>query len=347
MILSVYTVAEFNLHNGARNDALRKQVFNITFSGTEIKKKSFCLPGQRGDEVVEKLKKQEYDLAIIGCGPAGLSAAINAGIRNKNLILFGSELCSPKLHWSPRIDNYLGFHAITGEELRQHFLSHARAMGVEIHRLRVTNIFRNGDGFTILTRDGSVQAGAVIIATGVAVGRKLPGEEELIGRGVSYCATCDGPLYRGKKVAVLAHTREGEEEAEFLAAVADEVLYFPLYKDEMGPVGEKVQVIREKPVAVLGEDKVTGLKTDKTVRPVDGVFIIKEAYPFTQLMPELETEDGGIKVNRWMETNVPGVFAAGDCAGKPYQLSKAAGEGQVAAFRALAYLAARQRRGEV
>ncbi|MBE3575587.1 MAG: NAD(P)/FAD-dependent oxidoreductase [Firmicutes bacterium] len=281
---------------------------------------------------------QRYDTIIVGCGPAGLSAAINLAIRQKSFLVLGTDLCSPKMQKSPQIDNYLGVPAISGEELRQRFLHHAAAMGVEIRKARVDTIYPDGEGFSLSAKGEIYQARSLIIATGVASTRLLPGEQDLLGRGVSYCATCDGPLYRGRTVAVLAYAPEAEEEANYLAGVAGRVLYIPLYRP-VGPLDSRVQVLpQQRPERIEGAGRVERLVLSGQTLAADAVFIFREMTPAQQLMAELEMENGNIKVDRHQATNVPGIFAAGDCTGRPYQLAKAVGEGQVAALEAASYL---------
>lgn len=284
-----------------------------------------------------------YETAIVGCGPAGLSAAINAKIRNKDLVLLGVEFCTPKLHAAPLVENYLGFPAISGEKLREAFLGHAHHMGIDILHARVDSIIPDGEGFTLVTKEGNFSAQTVVLATGVAVTKYLPGERELVGRGVSYCATCDGPLYRGRRVAVLAWEKEAEEEANYLAELAGEVYFLPQYEGELAGLDPKITVIRDEPVAITGEQRVSSLQLKGQELKVDGIFISRETTPTEQLLLGLEMEGPHIKVNRQMETSIPGVFAAGDCTGKPYQLAKAVGEGLVAAQSAVRYLDAKKR----
>ncbi|HHV57730.1 MAG TPA: NAD(P)/FAD-dependent oxidoreductase [Firmicutes bacterium] len=279
-----------------------------------------------------------YDLAVVGCGPAGLSAAINAAIRRKDLIILGSEFCSPKLHKAPRIDNYLGLPGVGGEELRQAALKHVARFGLRVEPARVEAIIPLGDRFQLLTRTSLYEAKAAVLATGVVEVATLPGEEDFLGRGVSYCATCDGPLFGGQPVAVVSDIVEGEEEANYLADVAAEVYYLPLYKRSY-KLNAKVTVLPARPRAIHGLTGVEGLElTDGTVLSVKGVFIIREATNPNRLVPGLDLNGTAIRVDREQRTNIPGLFAAGDCTGRPFQLAKAVGEGQVAALSAVRYL---------
>jgi thioredoxin reductase (NADPH) len=277
-------------------------------------------------------------MAIIGCGPAGLSAAINGRARGKEVKVFGVKLCSPALHKAHRIDNYLGFPEIRGDDLRKLFLDHARSMGVVPDTESVTAVYPMGDYFELQLRRENLQARTLIITTGVSVARPIPGEEEFIGRGVSYCATCDGNFYKGKKVAVIADSPEGEEEVNFLAELAAAIWYIPLYQGEYNLRGN-VEVLEDRPVEVVGGQRLEKLvlKSGRELS-VDGCFFHKEQLPAARIVPGLELEKNHIKVNRDMSTNIPGLFAAGDVTGRPYQLAKAVGEGQIAALSAAKYL---------
>ena len=140
---------------------------------------------------------ERYDAAIIGTGPAGLSAAVTLKLRNKNILLLGSKDLSRKLNLARRIDNYLGFPGIAGADLAARFREHLEAMDIAVTEDRITAVYAMGDYFALQGRE-MYEASAVILAGGVNQGRPIPGEESLLGRGVSYCATCDAALYRGE-----------------------------------------------------------------------------------------------------------------------------------------------------
>ncbi|MCR5031652.1 MAG: NAD(P)/FAD-dependent oxidoreductase [Lachnospiraceae bacterium] len=283
---------------------------------------------------------ERYDIAIIGTGPAGLSAAITATIRNKKIILFGSRDLSNKLAKAHTIKNYLGLPEISGADLGKAFTDHLKAMNIEITEERVNAIYSMGDYYTLqmATEDNKMyEASSVILATGVVAGKPFPGEEELLGQGVSYCATCDAMLYRGKSTLVIGYSPKEEAEAEFLSEVVDQVYYIPMYADELH-LPKKVQVIREKPLEILADGMKKVVKTDQNSYTVDGVFILRDAVSPGQLVPGLETEGSHVKVDRSMSASLPGCFACGDIVGAPYQYIKAAGEGNIAALSAVSYL---------
>ncbi len=287
--------------------------------------------------------EKRYDIAIIGSGPAGLSTAINAKVRKKEIILFGSEDISSKIAKAHGINNYLGMYGKSGEEMASAFRHHIDEMEIRITPEKVTNIMPVDDYYAILTKNGMYyEAASVILASGISFGKAIPGEKEFLGKGVSYCATCDAMFYRGKVATVIGYNKSEEEEADFLTQVAEKVYYIPMYTDEVN-VNEKVEVIQDKVLEIRGDQKVTELVLRNHVLTTDGVFILRESVAADSLIPGLEIEDNHVKVDRLMKTNLNGCFAAGDIVGKPYQYSKAAGEGNIAALSAVSYLDARRR----
>jgi thioredoxin reductase (NADPH) len=277
------------------------------------------------------------DIAIIGAGPAGLSAAINGVIRNKKVTVFGRNPQSSYLYKAEKVDNYLGMPNITGPEMVEQFEKHARDMGVHIHEGRVLEVFCMGEYYTLNVDNEFIEARTVIIATGIPKAKYIKGEKEYIGRGVSYCATCDGPLYRDKVVAVVGETPEAEEDVNYLQEICSKVLYVPIYK-EIPYIHGDVEKIQGRVTEIFGEDTVKGMTVGDQKYLVEGIFLIKEIIPATQLIHGLELDDKVIKVNRYMETNLPGVYGAGDCTGRPLQISKAVSEGLIAAQQAVRYL---------
>ncbi len=288
---------------------------------------------------------ERYDIAIIGTGPAGLEAAITATVRNKKIVLFGSKLLSNKMQVVDHpIKNYLGLPEITGKEMAAAFQKQLDILGIEVTEKKVTVVYAMGDYYSMQLSDGEyAEAETVILATGVVAGKPYPGEEAYLGRGVSYCATCDAPLYRQKTVAVIGGGADEEAEADFLGEVCEKVYYLPLYKDEPHFTHDNIVVVREKPVEIKGAMKVNELVTDQNSYTVDGVFILRAAQFPGQLVPGLEAEGNAVKVDLQMRTNLPGLFAAGDIAGQPYQYIKAAGQGNVAALSAVSYIDEKKR----
>lgn len=285
---------------------------------------------------------ERYDIAIVGTGPGGVSAAITAKVRGKKIVLFGSRHLSEKVEKAHSILNYPGLPNISGPALAQAFREQLDSLDIPITEKQITAVYAMGNYFVLQTPDDMVEASTVILAAGVVTSKALPGENELLGRGVSYCATCDAHFYRDKTVAVLGYSGHSCREAAFLAESCQKVLYFPAAPHQL-ELPDSVQVVREKPVAIVGENQVRALKTARGEYPVDGVFVLRDAVAPDKLVPGIQTRGSHIEVDLQMKANLPGLFACGDITGTPYQYVKAAGQGNVAALSAVAYLAEKRR----
>lgn len=287
-------------------------------------------------------EEQIYDAAIIGTGPAGISAAITLTIRNKKVILFGSKTLSNKLEKAHLIQNYPGFPSVSGEELQKNFQAHLTFLGIQITEDNITSCFSMGDTFSLLSKSNKeYEAKTIIIASGVNFGKPYEGEEEFLGRGVSYCATCDAPLYKGKSCVIIGQTAAEKKEAEFMAEICSKVTYIPLYKEETcfsETAAGKISVICDVPLKIEGNKKAERLILKNQTLEADGFFILRESVSPKQLFSDLELDGNHIKVNRQMETSIAGCYACGDITGTPYQYIKAAGEGNVAALSAVKFL---------
>lgn len=278
----------------------------------------------------------EHDMIVLGCGPAGLSAAVAARSRNKSVLVIGNPIEDSPLARAERVDNYLGLPGLTGLELLQTMKKHAEDMGAQFVTGRVVSLMAWNGSFALTVGSDIYQGRALVLAPGVVRAAKYPGEEALLGRGVSYCATCDGMLYRGRDIMVVGRTKDAPEEANFLHSIGCRVSYVSKERPE-GLHGDIAHLSGTK-LEVVGEDRVTALRVDGVEYPCDGVFILRQAVAPADLLPGLAVEDGSIVVDRAMQTNLEGVFAAGDCTGKPWQVSKAVGEGLVAGEMAAEYL---------
>ncbi len=279
-----------------------------------------------------------YDCIIIGSGPAGLSAAINLKIYNKQFLWFGASNFSEKVQKAEDIQNYPGLPQISGKDLAEAFTKHKEAMGLEITDKIVSTIYDMGGYYNVMAENEFYETNSILFAVGVVPANQYVGEAEYVGRGVSYCATCDGMLYRGKKIAVVSTAKRFEHEIKFLADLAEKVYLFPFYKD-CEITGDNVEIKKTAVKEVQGGFRVEKLLLgDGSELNVDGVFIMRNAIAPTTLLAGLAVEDGHIVVDRKAQTNLPGVFAAGDCTGKPYQYAKAVGEGNVAAHSIIEYL---------
>lgn len=280
-----------------------------------------------------------FDVAIIGSGPAGISSAINCKIRNKSIVLFGQNELSHKVEISEKINNYPGLPNISGKELNAKMREHLDSMGIEITEERITGIYNMKGKFTLLANRKMFEARSVILCLGAETIKPLPNERELLGRGVSYCATCDGMLYKDKKIAVFCDNADGEEEVEYLSDLASEVYYSHKFTSKIDKAN--VTHLKSRITAVIGDGKVSGIElADGSNLDVDGVFFIKQAVSADVLLNKLEVQNGSIVVDKNMKTSIDGCFAAGDCTGTPYQIAKAVGEGNIAAHSTVKYLSA-------
>ena len=278
-----------------------------------------------------------FDVAIIDNGPTGLSASITLKLHEKSILCFGSLQFSAKVEKSEKIANYPGAGLISGEELNRRFQQHASEMALEPIDRMVTTIVPMQDHFSLLADNEIYEAKTLLMATGVVSAKGIPGETEFLGRGVSYCATCDGFLYKGKTIAVICASKRYEHEVQYLAELAEKVYLNAAYKD-VGEMPDNVEVIN--PIReITGSLKVDMIRlNDGTELAVNGIFCLRSAVAPSTLLPGLQLDGPHIVVNRSQETNIPGCFAAGDCTGRPYQLTKAVGEGNVAAHAILDYI---------
>ena len=279
--------------------------------------------------------KVRVDIAIIGAGPAGLSAAITAAVREKSVSVYSAG--ANYLQKAQQVDNYLGFYQVSGAQLMESYLTHAQKMGIIPQKGRVANLLCLENGFMLNVSGEIIESNAVIMTTGVSKAKEIRGEKEFLGNGVSYCATCDGMLYRGKRVAVWGLSNDAASEANFLHEIGVRV-HFVGTKQRTEGLHSDIPVCYGAVNAVLGEKSVTSVQTDEEQIPCDGVFILRDSIAPSTLIDGLKTENGYIQVDRDMKTNIDGLFAAGDCTGKPLQIAKAVGEGLVAALSAVEYL---------
>ena len=266
--------------------------------------------------------KERYDVVIIGGGIAGVSAALSCRNRGKTVAVIANGAETSSLYKAEMITNYPGISSSSGKEISEILLKQLADSGSELIRGRALNVLPLGDSFGVSVGSEFTSCSAVIIAAGITREKLYPGEGEFLGRGVSYCATCDGMLYRGKTVAVIGSGDEAARDADFLESIGCTVL----------------RLTKAARYEIRGGLKADTVLVGEEAFRVDGVFIIKDTVSVTKLVQGLDYSEGGIVTDKKMRTNIPGVFAAGDCTGKPYQLAKAAGEGNVAALSACEYI---------
>lgn len=283
-----------------------------------------------------------YDIGIIGTGPAGISAAITAKIRNKSLILLGSKDLSSKISKAEKINNYTGIPNVTGQKLAESFQNHLDALGIEITDKKVTAVYSMGKYFVLQLSTGEMlECSSVILACGVLPSKTIENEDKFLGRGVSYCATCDAMLCKGKDVNMLAFSKEAEDEAKFLSEVCSNITFIPMYKEEIGDIKniDNIKIVYDKPIKFDGERKAEKLVCENGEYEAFSTFIIRDSIAPKNLVPGLKTDGVHAVVDLEMKTNIDALFACGDIAGKPYQYIKSAGQGNVAALSAIACLA--------
>lgn len=263
---------------------------------------------------------EKYDVIIIGAGPAGVSAALTLANRGKSVCVVSNPPDTSKLYLAEQVTNYPGISG-TGKELVEVFRRQLTESGAKIVQGRALSAASLGKTVGVAVGSDFYEAKALIAATGISRSPLCSGETEFLGRGVSYCATCDGMLYRGKRVAVIGEGEEFESDVAFLKEIGCDVICFNKGRFEISG-GMKADTLR-----VNGEEY-----------KVDCIFVLKDTIAADSLITGIETENGKIRVDGKMATNIPGIFACGDCTGGPYQVAKAAGEGNIAALAVCDYL---------
>lgn len=281
------------------------------------------------------------DMLIIGSGPAAWSCALTARQRNLSVVVAAAVSESGWLRRAERIDNYPGLPGVSGRELLRVFRRQAEEAGAQVVDALARQSMPAGEGYMTLCGNDIIESRSLVLAVGAARPKLLPGEEELIGRGVSWCGTCDGMFFRGKKVAVLSAWHGGIEEAAFLHGLCASVDYYALSAHEL-PVNPPYALRDGAPKALDKADGGIDVVTELGRERYDGVFIFRPAVSPGALLPGLALEGAFITVDRRMATNLPRVYACGDCVGQPLQIAKAVGEGNIAAISAAEDLAAKK-----
>lgn len=289
----------------------------------------------------------ETDVLVIGSGPAGIQAAIHASRRKVSVVVAGRPSASAAA--GTEMDNYFGTGLVSGDRLIEEGIRQAESTGAIFSGQNVISSSRDGEAFRFVLEDGTeVVSKAVVIATGIS--RKklgIPGEKELFGKGVSYCAVCDCNFYKGRRAVIVGNESEAATSAEMMTGYASETSWVawdvqasPVLVEKAEAAG--VRFYGSKPRAIVGETKVEALELeDGTTIPTDGVFIELGARSAADIAMDLDVMpemDDTIKVGTDCATEVPGVYACGDVTGKPWQVAKAVGQGCVAGTNAAAFV---------
>ena len=277
------------------------------------------------------------DCIIIGGGPAGVSAAINLKLRGKDFVWLAGKN-DGKLKSAELIRNYPALPDVTGKQLAWAMDNHTKRLDIEKVEEVASAVYDLGGNFAVTAGETTYEARTVILCIGVTSFKKIAGEDDFVGKGVSYCATCDGFLYKNKTVAALVYNKSFEEEARFLCTVAQKVYILPFYND-CKINGGNAEIVMDAPLKIEGGARVESIAHKNGKIAVDGVFILRPFVAPDTLLHGLETDKGQIITDRAMRTNIAGVFAAGDCTGRPYQYAKSVGEGNIAAHSVIEYLA--------
>ncbi len=285
------------------------------------------------------------DIIILGKGPAGISASLYTARANLKTTVIGRD--GGALQKAGKIENYYGFpEPVAAEELLQNGIDQAKRLGVTILSEEVVGLGYNGN-FIVQTKEAELEAGGVILATGSS--RKtpsIPGLSEFEGKGVSYCAVCDAFFYRGKPVAVLGDGEYALHEAAELLPVASSVTLITNGKEPDAEIPSGLAVIKRGITAFEGESVLQSVRfADGSALSINGVFIAMGVAGSADLARKLGAQVNGttIEVDENMRTNIPGLFAAGDCTGGTLQIAKAVYDGMKAGTAAIKYLRARQK----
>jgi len=304
-----------------------------------------------------------YELIIIGAGPAGITAAIYAARKKMNLLVLSKDIGGQAL-WTGNIENYTGYQIVTGAELTEKFREHIDAYKITVNENEnVLSVEKTNDSVTVKTDKAQYSSMAVVIASGKTPKElNVPGEKEYKNKGVAYCATCDGPLFAKKRVAVIGGGNSALDAAISLSKIATEVHIINLADDLTGDVIMQEALKVAKNVTIYNKSSVKSIKGDRFVKAVEiqtpqgvkdialeGVFVEIGLVPNSDCIKGVRKNSlGEIEVNCACQTDIAGVFAAGDVTSVPEkQIIVAAGEGAKAALSAFRYVIGYGQKGSV
>ncbi|QIK70594.1 NAD(P)/FAD-dependent oxidoreductase [Erysipelothrix sp. HDW6C] len=284
------------------------------------------------------------DALIIGKGPAGIQAAVYLKRGNVDPLVIGKGIGASEQ--ARVIDNFYGFPSIGGPELIERGIDQAEQLGIPVISDEVVSIAFDEAGYSVRTTTETYQAMSVLIATGSH--RNIPRIKKIRnynGKGVSYCAVCDGFFYRKKTVAVIGSADYAASEAAELVEIAEKVYVLTNGEAPTGNFDPRCEIITDKVIAVYGEEKVGGVELEKATLDLDGIFIAIGLASSTDLATKLgvEVQNGRLVVDEEMATNLPGLYAAGDCTPGVQQIAKAVSDGCIAGYAMIAYIRHKKR----
>lgn len=298
------------------------------------------------------------DLIIIGAGPAGITASVYAARKKMEFLVIAKDI-GGQTAWSGEIENYTGYQFITGPELTKKFQEHMRKYGIKLKENEAAKeVKQTNNLISVISDKDKYEAKTVIIASGKRTRElNVPGEKEFKNKGLTYCATCDGPLFSGKDVAVIGGGNSALDAVLQLIKIANRIYLINITGELTGDPVMQEAVLADKKVTVMNDAQVTGITGDKFVNglkikrdgkeeilAVGGVFVEIGLMPNSEFSKDVELNElKEIKVNIRNETNIPGIFAAGDVTSVPEkQIIIAAGEGAKAALSAFRYIVQRR-----
>ena len=287
---------------------------------------------------------KEIDALIIGKGPAGIQASLYMVRANITPVVIGKDIGANML--AKIVDNFYGFPEISGSDLVEIGIKQAEGLNIPVITDEVVSLAFDGERYIVTTVNETYACLALLLATGTQ--RTIPRVRKIrnyTGKGVSYCAVCDGFFFKNKVVAVMGNAEYAASEARELVELASKVYVLTDGLEPTAEFDERVIIVKDKPVSVLGDDLVSGVETSEGVIDLDGIFVALGSASSSDLASQigLEINHGRIVVNSEQETILPGLYAAGDCTPGPQQIAKAVSDGCIAGMNMVGFIRAKKR----
>lgn len=287
---------------------------------------------------------KEIDALIIGKGPAGIQASLYMVRANITPVVVGKDIGANML--AKIVDNFYGFPEISGSDLVEIGIKQAEGLNIPVITDEVVSLAFDGERYIVTTVNETYACLALLLATGTQ--RTIPRVRKIrnyTGKGVSYCAVCDGFFFKNKVVAVMGNAEYAASEARELVELASKVYVLTDGLEPTAEFDERVIIVKDKLVSVLGDDLVSGVETSEGVIDLDGIFVALGSASSSDLASQigLEINHGRIVVNSEQETILPGLYAAGDCTPGPQQIAKAVSDGCIAGMNMVGFIRAKKR----